>query len=51
MKKNNKTGVRCWKYGKIGHVKYKCSGGATLEKDTESNGSNVSLTVRGDDLL
>lgn len=51
MKKHNETGVKCWKYGKITHVKCKCSDGAMLEKVSESNASNVSLTLGDDDLL
>lgn len=50
MKKNNETGVRCWKYGKIGHVKYNCLDGPTSEKSYESNVSNVSLAVGDGDL-
>lgn len=51
VKKNNETGVRCWKCGKLGHIKYKCPDGAAPEKGSESNASNVSLIVREDDLL
>ena len=51
VKKNNKTDVRCWKYGKLGHIKYKCLDGAASKKGPESNARNVSLTVREDDLL
>ncbi|CAK8533687.1 unnamed protein product [Lathyrus sativus] len=51
VKKNNEMGVRFWKCGKLGHIKYKCPDGAALEKDSESNANNVSLAVREDDLL
>ncbi|CAK8531138.1 unnamed protein product [Lathyrus sativus] len=51
VKKNNETSVRCWKCGKLGHIKYKCPDGATSKKSSESNASNVSLVVREDDLL
>lgn len=51
VKKTNETGVRCWKSGKIRHVKYKCPDGVTLEKSIESNASNVSLDLGGNDLL
>ncbi|CAL5198186.1 unnamed protein product [Lathyrus oleraceus] len=51
VKKNNETGVRFWKCGKLGHIKYKCPDGAMLEKDSESNVSNLSLVVSEDDLL
>ncbi|CAL5192959.1 unnamed protein product [Lathyrus oleraceus] len=46
----NEMGVICWKYGKLGHIKYKCIDGETSEKGSESNASNVSLVVREDDL-
>ncbi|CAL5197014.1 unnamed protein product [Lathyrus oleraceus] len=51
VKKKNETGVRCWKCGMIGHIKYKCPDGPVSEKDSESNASNVSLVVKEDDLL
>ncbi|CAL5211080.1 unnamed protein product [Lathyrus oleraceus] len=51
VKKNNETGVRCWKCGKHGHIKYKCHDGEALEKGTELNASNVSLAVRDDGFL
>ncbi|CAL5195973.1 unnamed protein product [Lathyrus oleraceus] len=51
VKKNNETGVRCWKCGKFGHIKYKCPNEVASEKGYESNARNVSLTVREDDLL
>ncbi|CAL5188014.1 unnamed protein product [Lathyrus oleraceus] len=51
LKKNNEMGVRCWKYGKLGHIKYKCLDGATSKKGFKANASNVSLVVREDDLL
>lgn len=51
MKKTNEICVTCWTYEKIGHVKYKCPDGTTSEKDFESNTSNVSLTMGGDDLF
>ncbi|CAK8565582.1 unnamed protein product [Lathyrus sativus] len=51
VKKNNEMGVTCWKCGKLGHIKYKCIDGAASEKDSESNASNVSLTMREDGLL
>ncbi|CAL5190816.1 unnamed protein product [Lathyrus oleraceus] len=51
VKKNNEAGVRCWKYGNIGHIKYKCPDGVAPKKGSESNASNVSLAVREDDLL
>ncbi|KAI5386857.1 hypothetical protein KIW84_073123 [Lathyrus oleraceus] len=51
VKKNNETGVRCWKCGKLGHIKYKCPYGAASEKAFESNASNISLVVREGDLL
>ncbi|CAK8573792.1 unnamed protein product [Lathyrus sativus] len=51
VKKNNEMGVRCWKCGKLGHIKYKCPNGAALEKGYESNTNNVSLAVREDYLL
>ncbi|CAK8537510.1 unnamed protein product [Lathyrus sativus] len=35
LKKNNETGVKCWKYGKLGHIKYKCLAWAALEKGFE----------------
>ncbi|CAL5193311.1 unnamed protein product [Lathyrus oleraceus] len=46
VKKNNETGVRRWKYGKLEHIKYKCPDEATSKKDSELNASNVSLIVR-----
>lgn len=51
VKKNNETGVKSWKYGNIGHIKYMCHDGAVLEKYIESNSSNVSIAIGGDDLL
>ncbi|KAI5403118.1 hypothetical protein KIW84_050631 [Lathyrus oleraceus] len=51
VKKHNETGAKCWKYGKITHVKCKCSDWAMLEKVSESNANNVSLTLGDDDLL
>ncbi|CAK8530904.1 unnamed protein product [Lathyrus sativus] len=51
VKKNNETSVRWWKYGKVGHIKYKCPNGVVSEKGFELNASNASLVVREDDLL
>ncbi|CAK8574851.1 unnamed protein product [Lathyrus sativus] len=51
IKKNNETSVRCWKYGKLGHINNKCLYGATPEKGSESNTSNVYLVVREDNFL
>ncbi|KAI5428140.1 hypothetical protein KIW84_033228 [Lathyrus oleraceus] len=51
VKKNNETGVRCCKCGKLGHIKYKCPDGSASKNVSKSNASNVSLTVREDDLL
>ena len=51
MNKNNEMVVGCWKCGNIGHIKYKCLDGASSEKDSDSNASNVSLDVRENDLI
>ncbi|CAK8536115.1 unnamed protein product [Lathyrus sativus] len=51
VKKNNETGVKYWKCGKLGHIKYKCPNEVVSQKSSESNASNVSLAVREDDLL
>lgn len=51
MKKHNEIDVMCWNCGNIVHVEYKYPDGAVSEKASESNASNFSFAMRGDDIF